>query len=659
MNFEALRFMPQSTLVSSASESYRPPCFPPPDDWVITVGTEGQPQSRYGDPYWDYSAFGYHGFNFGKHNLSTGNLRLVKQALVLIIYSRLFPGNIKSCERNYTSLIKIAKVCDHENILISQVSQFPAIHPKIVNALQNASYTHVIRFLHRLILFKNQLGFVIADERTLAYLANAGSKHEPIQHPYIPPRIWSYQINRLKECIDDFRAHEDILKTTISEIGAAYEYNKGLPTPGTISRVSPFREIKGYKSQIVFSDSFEDMLQDRGLLDLFNKWLGSVRHIGSLTKYLTLVRNVALFYVLNFSLQRRGEVSSLRCDCFQSENDPKLGKIGLINGETTKTDTDSDARWVVPLEVEDAINSAATIARWRMEFHPKNTPEDVVENPYLLTPVWEPWNKGTKRSQESVRSKNILDYGVFLNEFPVFFDQNKIKVTEKDWTIAISITPMLDRHNSFGIGKPWRFSLHQLRRTTCINMFSSGLVSESSIQWSMKHLNRYMTLYYGRNYSNMRLNSDTETAVIFERYRAIYRQLCDVVKDTVDFVRPHKKEMIPSNIIRLVDTKEEKKLISLIKKGATGCRRTLLGFCMKNSACEYGGIESVAKCAGADGKGICADAIFDRRNKAKLIKLKDKHKRSLEDVDKHSSRASAAMQEIYAIEVYLNVINRK
>lgn len=659
MKHADLRFMPQSTLITGVSESYRPPCFPPPDDWVITVDTEGQPQSRYGDTYWNYSAFGYHGFNFGKHNLSSGNLKLVKQAFLFILYSRLFPGKIKSCERMFTSLIKIAKVCDQEGILISQLSQFPAIRPAIVNTLQNASYAHVLRCLHRLGLFKAQLGFVIADEQTLGYLANQVNKHEPIQHAYIPPRIWSYQINRLKECIDDFLIHEADLRRVFSDIAKAYEYNTHLPSPGTTSRISPFREVKGYQRQIVFADTFEKMIQERGLLDLFTKWLGDVGHIGSLTTYLTLVRNVALFYLLNFSLQRKGEISSLRCDCFQSEKDPKLGTIGLITGETTKTDPDSDARWVVPIEVKDAVTAASVIARWRMGFRPKNTAEDVIENPYLLTPAWEPWNQGRKRSKNDVRSKNALDYGIFQDQFPDFFDQDEITVTETDWKIALSLTPMLDKHKNFGVRKPWQFGSHQLRRTTCINMFSSGLVSETSIQWSMKHLNRNMTLYYGRNYSKMRLNSEAETAVILERYRAIHRQLCDVARDTVDFVRPHKKEMIPSNIIRLVDAGEEKKLIALIKKGAVGCRQTLLGYCTKNGACEYGGIESVAKCAGADGKGICADAIFARENEAKLIQLREKHQSSLENDDKHSPKNSAAMQEIYAIEVYLNVINGK
>jgi hypothetical protein len=190
-------------------------------------------------------------------------------------------------------------------------------------------------------------------------------------------------------------------------------------------------------------------------------------------------------------------------------------------------------------------------------------------------------------------------------------------------------------------------------------MFASNLVSENSLQWQMKHLQRNMTLHYGRNYTNLRLNAETEAAVVVESYRSIYRQLCDVVNDSIEYVRPHKREMIPNEVIKLVDAGEEKKLTALIKKGAAGCRQTLLGFCMKNGACEYGGIESIAKCAGADGKGICADAIFARKNKAQLIKLKEKHREAVKDRDKHSPKYSAALQEIQAIEIYLNAINEQ
>lgn len=78
---------------------------------------------------------------------------------------------------------------------------------------------------------------------------------------------------------------------------------------------------------------------------------------------------------------------------------------------------------------------------------------------------------------------------------------------------------------------------------------------------------------------------------------------------------------------------------------------------MKPGSCEYGGIESVSKCAGGDGKGVCADAIFVRKNREKLIKLKGNHENQLNALTQENMRYWSLKQEIYAIEVYLNVVD--
>jgi hypothetical protein len=78
---------------------------------------------------------------------------------------------------------------------------------------------------------------------------------------------------------------------------------------------------------------------------------------------------------------------------------------------------------------------------------------------------------------------------------------------------------------------------------------------------------------------------------------------------------------------------------------------------MKAGVCEYGGIESMAQCAGADGGGICTDAIFKRENGPALRRLKAAHEKKIESLTSESPRFNALKKEIYAIEVYLSVVN--
>ena len=104
-----------------------------------------------------------------------------------------------------------------------------------------------------------------------------------------------------------------------------------------------------------------------------------------LTRYTNLVRDSAFTYILAHSLQRVSEGLSLRSDCFYIDDDPKLGKVALLVGETTKTDPDSDARWVVPASVEKAIKILTHISMLRLNTTESFIEEDVKKNPYLMT----------------------------------------------------------------------------------------------------------------------------------------------------------------------------------------------------------------------------------------------------------------------------------
>ena len=65
----------------------------------------------------------------------------------------------------------------------------------------------------------------------------------------------------------------------------------------------------------------------------------------------------------------------------------------------------------------------------------------------------------------------------------------------------------------------------------------------------------------------------------------------------------------------------------------------------------------MAQCAGADGGGICADAIFKRENEPALRRLKAAHEKEIESLASDSPRFNALKKEIYAIGVYLSVVN--
>ncbi|WMO14909.1 hypothetical protein [Pseudoalteromonas piscicida] len=665
-----LQFMHPSPLVTCKSATYRPTSFPPEPDWPVTVDNKGVALSFYGDNYWDFNAFGFHGFEFGKFSLSSENRELFKRVMLFIMYHpKLFPGTIKSCNAYFQTLKKITVFCDTNGILIRDLYKYPRLYPMIVKEIQCARIHDRVSQLHKLKLYSEELGFVVADDKLLQLITREAKQHESTQHPYIPPRIWCYQVQRLNDALDDFIEHKDAIYKAFTWLHDAYQYNREICP---VIYQSPFNERHLYKKRIIYNGNFNDFLSEFGLIDLFQRWMEPTRDIhGSFStltfsKYLSLIRDIAIIFILNFSMQRKSEATSLKSDCFYIEKDSHLGDICLLRGETTKTDPDSDARWVVPKTVMKAVNLATWIAKLRLSSLPSNYnfPQDTKNNPYLLTAACELWSSGggAAKNQAGYRkllnNRRTLDYINLIRRGSKLFDAQELVVNKEDYNIAIAMTPNLHNKEWFGVGKQWKFTTHQVRRTLAVNMFASDDVSISSIQHQMKHLSRQMTLYYGRNYTNLRLDSKVEKTLILESYRSIYKKLIEVVEDEVENVRPHKTNLGVVPIVELINENEEKTLLKLIKSGQVGCRRTLLGFCMKSGACEYGGIESISKCAGGDGKGVCADAIFVRKNREKLIKLKASHENELNRLTQDSMRFGSLKQEIYAIEVYLNVIDK-
>jgi len=238
-----LKFLYKTTLVSANSKIYRPPCFPPPDDWAVSVDQFGNDLSFYGDNKWDFSAFGYAGYNFGKQGLNQINLSLVKQAMIFVLYHpNFFPGSYQSAKTHFQLLVKIAKVCSLNNIALNELFRFPKIFNDISQSIQCSKTGEYISYLHKFLVHSEELGFVIADKKLIGHLVCNIKEKQPVQTPYIPPRIFSYQLKRVNDCIDDFLNHQNEIKNAFNWILDAYRKNTAAYLEGKCDAgsISPF-----------------------------------------------------------------------------------------------------------------------------------------------------------------------------------------------------------------------------------------------------------------------------------------------------------------------------------------------------------------------------------------------------------------------------------
>jgi hypothetical protein len=230
-----------------------------------------------------------------------------------------------------------------------------------------------------------------------------------------------------------------------------------------------------------------------------------------------------------------------------------------------------------------------------------------------------------------------------------------MRITQDDFNFAKALTPDIATRDDFKVGEVWKWQSHQCRRTMILYMLSSGMVSIESVQYLAKHMHSYMTQYYGRNYTQIIVNQSVANEFITESYLAKARVVQKIHNEQNLVVLPHKSK----KLINPISGKTEKEIIATFKSQDSGVRPTLLGYCDKDGYCEYGGIESVTKCAGADGGGICADAIFAIENKQSLANLKAKYEQEYHALESTSMRKRALGFEIKAIEIYERKINER
>jgi len=187
-------------------------------------------------------------------------------------------------------------------------------------------------------------------------------------------------------------------------------------------------------------------------------------------------------------------------------------------------------------------------------------------------------------------------------------------------------------------------------------MFASGLLSDSSIQVIMKHMTLFQTNYYGRNFSRLRFSEEFEQISTAARYEVLARQFRELVTDR--YVSPL-GEQRKEEIVRVIPIREYK---ALVKAGSTGhiaFRETRLGGCARAGYCEYGGIESVTKCAGGDNTGPCNDALYDRNRRAAVSRELKGINAKIAEAKTGSPRKRALENEAKALRNYLNATRKR
>lgn len=625
MKLEQLGLQIDSPLVHPSAGNFRPPSWPPPPDWPPILDAKGVAQCVYSDSAWPLDvwagkplkiSFG-DGKGRGKH-IDKPNADLLRECAAWFLYGPRGCRAPASLEDKINRIKPIFVVCAEERIVATDLMRFPKVVDKVARALAPSKFYNAVTILHELLDARDDLGFCLLDKDGLARLATFQPDHEKKQTPYIPPRIWSYQVSRLRECLTDYLVHQEQVEACFQFCLDAYAKNYGSLKQAVNSQShagrGPF-QTTGKRKGRVYHGSFRHTADRFGVTGSIEQWVGPFtgdrdeKQLGMFSQYLDLVSKAGLAYLLNFSLMRIKEGWNLRSDCLMVEHDEKFGDIYVLRGETTKTEPDDDARWPTSESAKLAIEAMSHIAGLRMlcakERDGIGLTQDDELNPYLISRQYEPWSRGKSKSF-CVRPES-WDYAQLTDVFPLLFDARELTITEEDLRIACLITPGLDL-GEFKVGEKWRLAWHMLRRTGAVNMLSSGMVDESSLQLLLKHQSRVMTLYYGRNHSRLNLSQETRTLFLKTMYQEFGQKLRNL--QSPQFVSPLGPERKAAIVVFIKET-EAIALDKAARQGKIGARRIRAGFCVKNRSCPYGGHEAISHCLGGDNGAGCPDLLVD------------------------------------------------
>jgi len=626
-------------VVNPSAKNIKLQSWPPEKDFPIIVGRNNETISKWGDSTWvlDIWLGKRCILNFGDSGLRTQALEISKENADILrlitgwwIYGPRRVNNARTLVGRFRLLRPFFSVCSKEGINVTELNKYPLVLDEIHKKLMPSGMPHIVFLLHELLANKEELGFEILSANNITKILAKSEKHVRKQTPYVPPRIWNYQVSRFHECITDFINKKEQIEELFSLYSNSY--------------ISRYKNI-GKTS----NSSFDEFASKYEIKDLLKKWVGVNQateklSVNSLSAYFTLLNWVSIGYILNFTLMRSDEAVNLKFGCFKEEYDPNFGKIHLIEGATTKTLKDSNTYWITSETTKIAVDVLQTISKLRQQCV-KDYSSD-----FILIHSLEPW---AKKALNIENRPETLRYSELIQRFPLLLDNEELKITEKDLEIARLATPTLDE--SFRVGEIWPLAWHQLRRTGAVNMQASGVVSESSLQFQLKHISRAMSLYYGQNHAGVHLEESAQTLYVQEMYESIGKQLQNVVKD--NFISPH-GEKHKNEIVRLISVEDFKKSLQLAKKGGVACREVVLGMCMNKEPCPYGGIESVAHCGGGDSGKPCSEILYDINKKKNILKLdKILSDRLLLAPDNSPLNNSIKAQKI-SINNYLEIINK-
>ncbi len=481
----------------------------PAADFVVSRAKDGTVLSRYKDLTWDLSPYQVRGRTLRLHFCLLGESGAPERAeslldemhflmFVLIWIRPSAPLTTSSLNGYLVAIRRLGafagrKSCRIRDVLNSEIRLAEFAHNEVSGAVL-VQVRALLKLLFK--LGSDEIGFPVLGTISKSILDAKISKYNAKirQFPPIPTRIYSSIITCLSFELKAWETVEKRYLALLAEclndplLGKNKTHQVTLGTKRGISRTPG-----------EYEPDFKTMLSRYELTDYFEK-ADLAPSVHGLALGLSSVMNVAKLSIITFTGMRNAEARDLPYKCLEEEIAAGGVVHRLICGRTTKLQK-VRTRWVTSEEGHRAvriIQRIATVIYQYLGENPSKSKE--ADDTYPLFVSTSYLRLTGKITKSSINVFQALSNSFFSEKYDVLRARIQPLIEEGDLKELEHIDPhrAWRSEDEFQLGKQWRLTEHQFRRSLALYAQRSGLVSLPSLRRQLQHITEEMSRYYAR-----------------------------------------------------------------------------------------------------------------------------------------------------------------
>lgn len=415
------------------------------------------------------------------------------------------------------------------------------------------------------------------------------------QTPVIPSRILHARYHHYNNIIHDFIEHSEKVKSLTTKLAEDPFYGRDA------SKSSRHTQSSGYSSDIKKARiDFAQSLAENNLEKYSEKY--GITSSSRISSHLSLVQHSAKCLIHIYTLVRDHEAKLLEVDCIKPAEGWNSKGVYMMGVSTKLTGNVKDTAWIANELIVEPISALKALKEIIAPYIPAETPGSEC---LLVTPSYLPFC--VTKPGKTVIPRVSARYEKYLP--PMLIEETDIIELE-------AIDPLADWRSDkkYKVGKPWKITSHQFRRTMAVFGAQSEMLDIPELKRLLTHLTESMSIYYQRGCSVGGYNMKQKSPELDKEFKNAMNDaqwisyLNEVLYSTEKLYGGHGERVTTMSKAndpdRIIYRQTAEDTMQKAKQGLISYQRTPLGGCASNKPCNERAHGNFTNCFG------CASSVL-------------------------------------------------